>query len=107
MHLKRFPKLEKVEMMHRVVLRIETEMGFTFARGGVEIPVAPRKGAKVDLGVLFGLKPDAANRAKISSVIRTTNGMGKTLEVAILIEESPSDEVMEAIYKYQDQNSDD
>jgi hypothetical protein len=107
LHLKRFPKLEKVKMMHRVTLRIETEMGFTFARGGVEIPVDPRRGAKVDLGILFGLKPSADNRAKISSVIRTTNGVGKTIEVAILIEEDPTDAVMEAIYKYQDQNSND
>lgn len=107
MHLKRFPKLEKVKMMNRVTLRIESETGFTFTRGGIEIPVTPRRGAKVDLGILFGLKPSIANRAKISSVIRTTNGVGKTIEVAILIDEVLTDEVMDAIRTYREQNPDD
>lgn len=93
-------------MMHRVTLRIESSTGFTFTRGGVTIPVAPRRGAKVDLGILFGLKPSTANRTKISSVIRTTNGVGKTIEVAILIEEVLTDEVMEAIQTYREQNPD-
>lgn len=94
-------------MMNRVTLRIESETGFTFTRAGVSIPAEPRRGAKVDLGILFGLKPSTANRAKISSVIRTTNGVGKTIEVAILIDEVLTDEVMDAIRKYQEQNPED
>lgn len=95
--------------MTRVALIIESSGGFKFSRGGVEIPGAPRKGAKVDLGILFGLKPSAVNRAKISSVFRTVNGQGKVLETAVLFNaDDVSDEVMaEAIKEYNRLNPED
>lgn len=94
-------------MMYRVTLRIESATGFSFTRGGVTIPATPRKGSHVDLGILFNLKPSASNRAKISSVFRTVNGMGKTIETAILFDaDNVSDEVMEAIRTYRERNPD-
>lgn len=95
--------------MPRVALMIESDGGFEFRRGGVEIPVTPRKGVKVDLGILFGLKPSTSNRAKIKDVFQTVNGQGKVLETAVLFDaDNVSDEVMAAaIAEYNRMNQED
>jgi hypothetical protein len=88
--------------MTRVALMIESDGGFKFGRI-VEMPGTPRKGAKVDLGPFFGLKPARANRATISSIFQTVNGQGKVLETAVLFDadDDVSDEIMaEAIKEY-------
>lgn len=83
--------------MTRVALMIESDGGFKFSKM-IEIPVTPRKGEKVDLGVVvFGLKASKANRARIKDVFQTVNGQGKVLETAILFDaDLVSDEVLNA-----------
>lgn len=95
--------------MPRVALMIESDGGFEFRRGGVEISVNPRKGANVDLGLIFGLKPSKANRAKIKDVFQTVNGQGKVLETAVLFDaDTVSDEVMAAaVAEYNRMNQED
>lgn len=87
--------------MTRVALMIETGDGYQLGHM-VEMPGKPRKGAMVDLGPFFGLKPSAKNRAMISAIHKTVNGQGKVLEIAVqFYARDVSDEVMaKAIKEY-------